>query len=294
MILPTYDGEHTKELCEEIAKKSNGTCFLMFSGGKDSVCAWLQLRRYFNRVVPFHCASFPHLAYKDATLDYYEYQFQTRILRMMGEDLKMALARHVYQETIDQCKRIDKLIRPVDDYDKLTILSYLRYKFNLPRAWCAVGISASDSIDRRIYCNQTGGKSEEHRTFYPCWDWPRSEIIKAIKESGLKLSSEYKYSKRSMGGVPSATYNAIWAEHYPDDFEKIRFFYPMCDIKNYRMMLLDMNVYEQGQEDIRKRGGKLEEHEGEPQIDEVDEEDEGGSVEEPIREDSESEEGDEG
>lgn len=289
MILPTYDGEKTKVLCEEIAERSNGVSFLLFSGGKDSLCAWLQLRRYFRRIIPVHCASIPHMAYKDAYLDYCEYEFQTRILRMMGEDLKMALARHVYQETVDQCNRIDKMIRPVEDYDKLTILSYLRYKYNLPRAWCAVGISASDSIDRRIYCNQTGGKSEEHRTFYPCWDWPRSEILKAIKESGLKLSSEYKYSKRSIGGVPSATYNAILAEHYPNDFDKVRFFYPMCDIKNYRMMLLDRNVYEQEQEEIRKRGGKNEETE--PQIDDVAEEDEGGSIEDPIRKNETEEEG---
>lgn len=290
MILPTYNGEKTDALCKEIAEKSNGTVFLMLSGGKDSLCAWLQLRRFFTRVVPFHCASIPHLAFKDAYLDYLEYEFQTRILRMMGEDLKMALARHVYQETVDQCNRIDRLIRPVEDYDKLTILSYLRYKFNLPRAWCAVGISASDSIDRRIYCNQTGGKSEEHRTFYPCWDWPRSEIIKAIKESGLRLSSEYRYSKRSIGGVPSATYNAILADHYPRDFEKVKFFYPMCDIKNYRMMLLDRNVYEEEQEKIRARGGKDEEptqaEQHAEQIDEVEAEDEGAEAEVPIREDS--------
>lgn len=286
MILPTYSTTATDDLCKDIAERSHGVCFLMFSGGKDSLCAWLQLRKFFTRIIPWHAASFPHLAYKDATLDYYEYEFQTKILRMMGEDLMMALARHVYQETIDQCQRIDKLIRPVEDYDKLTILSYLRYKFNLPRAWCAVGISASDSIDRRIYCNQTGGKSEEHRTFYPCWDWPRSEIIKAIRESGLKLSSEYKYSKRSIGGVPSATYNAIMAEHYPKDFDKIRFFYPMCDIKNYRMMLLDRNVAEEAEKKIRERGGLNEE---EPQIDDVAEEDEGGSVEDPIRENSEGE-----
>lgn len=266
MILPTFHTDATDALCREVAEKSNGTCYLMFSGGKDSVCAWLQLRRWFKRIVPFHCASIPHLAFKDAYLDYLEYEFQTKILRLMGEDLKMALARHVYQETITECQKIDRLIRPVEDYDKLTILNYLRYKFNLPRAWCAVGISASDSIDRRIYCNQTGGKSEDHRTFYPCWDWPRSEIVKAIRESGLKLSSEYRYSKRSIGGVPSATYNAILAEHYPADYAKVKFFYPMCDIKNYRKMLLDSVIRDAADEAVMERGGKVDDEEVEEKV----------------------------
>ena len=64
-----------------------------------------------------------------------------------------------------------------------------------PQAFCKIipDISANDSIDRLIYCRKTGGKSEDHRTFYPCWNWPKAELLRAIRESGLKLSSEYKY-----------------------------------------------------------------------------------------------------
>ena len=130
----------------------------MFSRGKDSLCAWINLRKYFSRIIPFHCSSIPHMEFVDRTLDYYEMMFQTKILRMVGEDLTMALVRHVYQEYPWECDSIDEEIGPIEDYNKLLILSYLRKEYNLPRAWCAVGISMYDSIDRMIYCKKYKGK----------------------------------------------------------------------------------------------------------------------------------------
>ena len=73
MFLPTFNTDVTDALCKEIANKSKGVCFLGFSHGKDSVLAFLQLSRYFKRIIPFHCASVPHLKFVDAILDYYEY-----------------------------------------------------------------------------------------------------------------------------------------------------------------------------------------------------------------------------
>lgn len=264
MILPTYSTPATDALCTEIAKKSKGTIFFGFSGGKDSLAAWLQLRKFFTRIIPFHCASIPNLDYKTKYLDYLEEQFQTKILRLMGEDLPMALVRYVYQESPWACDEIDQFLE-VEDYSKVEILEYLRYKFNLPRAWCAFGISASDSIDRRIYCNKTGGKNESHRSFYPCWDWPRSEIIGAIRDSGIKLSAEYRYAKRSMGGVPSATYNKIMREHFPRDFEKLLKWYPLAETKDYREELLEQNYLLIQKEKAAARGG-IESAEENPEI----------------------------
>lgn len=256
MILPTFHTDATDALCQEIAKKSNGTCFLMFSAGKDSLAAWLQLRRFFSRIIPFHCASIPGLRFKQKVLDYYEYEFQTKILRLMGEDLMMALSRYVYQESPWMCDMIDDEL-DVDDYSKLDILGYLRMKYNLPRAWCACGISMYDSIDRMIYCRKTGGKSEEHRTFYPCFDWQRKDVIGAIRESGLWLSSEYKYCKRSLGGVPCATYNKVLMEYYPEDWKKLLKWYPLAEVKNYREDMLEQHYRELQDDKIAERGGKV-------------------------------------
>jgi len=255
--LPTFTTPETDALCRDIAKRSKGVAFLGFSRGKDSLCAWLQLRKYFTRIIPFTCNSIPNMKFVTKTLDYYEYEFQTHILRLMGEDLPMALSRYIYQDDILECDWIDENME-VDDYSKLDILEFLRYKYNLPKAWCAFGISANDSIDRLIYCRKTGGKSEDHRTFYPCWNWPRAELINAIKESGLKLSSEYKYVKRSMGGVPSATYNKVLMEHYPDDWKTLQKWYPLAYVKNLREEMLDREYERRKNEEIAANGGRTE------------------------------------
>ena len=255
MNLPLFSTPATDALCREISKKSNGVIFCMVSRGKDSLCAYLNCLRYFNRVICFHCATIPGYQFADEYLDYLEAEFNTRILRMMGEDLRMGLVRHVYQDSPWECDVIDSVF-PDEDYSKLDILDYLRMKFNLPRAWCAVGISQNDSIDRLIYCRKNGGKNLSHRTFYPCYDWPREELFNAIYNSGLVVAPEYKYTKRSMGGIPSATYNKVMMEHFPRDWELTKKWYPLAEVKNVREEMIDANYPLWMEQEAAKRGGR--------------------------------------
>ena len=253
--LPRFSTPATDALCAEIAKKSHGVAILMCSRGKDSLCAWLQLRKFFNRIIPFHCATIPDYQFANEYMDYLEGAFGTRILRMMGEDLKMALVRHIYQDSPWECDVIDAVF-PDEDYTKLDVLEYLRMKFNLPRAWCAVGISQNDSIDRLIYCRKNGGKNLKNKTFYPCYDWPREEMFNAIYEAGLYVAPEYKYTKRSMGGIPSATYNKVLMEHFPRDWELTKKWYPLAEVKNYREEMIDANYPLWMEQEAAKRGGR--------------------------------------
>ena len=173
----------------------------------------------------------------------------------------MALVRHIYQASPWECDVIDSVF-PDRDYTKLDVLEYLRMKFNLPRAWCAVGISKNDSIDRLIYCRKTGGKNLGNRTFYPCWDWPREEMLKAIDDAGLLLAPEYKYVNRSMGGIPSATYNKVMQEHFPKDWELTKKWYPLAEAKNYREELIDANYPLWMDQEAAKHGGRVDVGEG--------------------------------
>lgn len=255
MILPVYSTPATDALCREVAKKSHGVIFCFLSRGKDSLCAYLQCLKFFNRVICVHCSTLPNYRFADEYLDYLEAMLNTRILRMMGEDLKMALVRHVYQDSPWECDVIDNVF-PDRDFTKLDVLEYLRMKFNLPRAWCAVGISQNDSIDRLIYCRKTGGRNESHRTFYPCFDWPREEMLRAITDAGLVLAPEYKYVNRSMGGIPSATYNKVMMEHFPQDWELTKKWYPLAEVKNVREDMIDADYALWMEQEAAKRGGR--------------------------------------
>lgn len=232
--LPTFSTKASDALCQEIAKKSKGICFLGMSGGKDSVCAWLQLRKYFSQIIPFHCATLPGMRFREKALRYYEGKFDRHILRMMDASLSSDLLQGIYQLRCDA-----PFIASLGwhRYDKLEVVEFLRATFNLPRAWCAFGIQASDSIDRRIYCAQYEGKNAKNKTFYPCWDWPHGKVIETVQEAGLALGPEYRYSSRTIEGTPSATYTDVLREHFPSDYKTLVDFYPLVEAKGARERL---------------------------------------------------------
>ena len=250
--LPTFSTPETDALCKEIAKKSHGICFLGFSRGKDSLAAWQQCRRYFDQVIPFHCAAIPGMRFAEETLRYYEDEFDQHILRMMDASLSSDLLQGIYQLRED-APYINSL--GWHRFDKLELLEFLRTTFNLPRAWCAFGINACDSQDRRIQCVQFKGRHASNRSFYPTWDWPHKEIVRVAEEAGLKLSSEYRYTSRTIEGTPSATHTLILKEHYPEDFRRLKAFYPLCEAKVFRERLNERVLDEMKAERIRK-GGK--------------------------------------
>ena len=257
--LPTFSTPATDALCKEIAKKSHGVCFLGFSRGKDSLAAWQQCRRYFDRVIPFHAAWIPGLRFAEETLRYYEDEFDTHILRMMEASLSSDLLQGIYQLRED-APYIGSL--GWHRFDKLELLEFLRAKFNLPRAWCAFGINACDSQDRRIQCVQFKGRHETNRSFYPTWDWPHKEIVRVGEEAGLKLSSEYRYTSRTIEGTPSATHTLILKEHYPEDFKLLKAFYPLCEAKVFRERLNERVLDEMKADRIRNGGKKADAGEG--------------------------------
>ena len=248
-VIGTPDSD---SLCRDIAKRSKGVCFLGLSGGKDSLCAWLNLRRRFKRIIPFHCTSWPGMAFERQYFDYLQDMMGTRILRLVGEDYPMALTRMMYQPWKDADMIADM---PILNYSKLDILEYLRYKFNLPNAWCAFGISASDSIDRAIYCKRTGGKNPANKTFYPCYDWPRKDILQAVIDSGLKLPSSYRYVNRTMGNVPGIVTNEILKKHYPEDWQRFLALYPLAEAKTVREHILDREWAAAKKRRIEEAGG---------------------------------------
>ena len=274
--LPTFSTKATDDLCKEIAKKSKGVCFLGFSGGKDSVCAWLQLRKFFDTIIPFHCATIPGMSFREKALRYYEEEFETHILRMMDASLTSDLIQGIYQLREDGPFISDQ---GWHRFDKLELVEFLRATYNLPRAWCAFGIQASDSQDRRIQCVQYQGRHDSNKTFYPCWDWPHGKIIETVRESGLRLSSEYLYSCRTIEGTPSATYTTILREHFPADYKKLVDWYPLVEAKvcreklNERVsreLMLRRVEAEKAQQDEQIRECESEAEDGERILEEAD------------------------
>ena len=184
----------TDGLCREIAKRSGGVCLLQFSRGKDSLAAWLLLRK-FMRVIPVHQCSLPGLSFVNQSLEYYERFFGTPIERIQSSQVLQAVRAGVFQSLEDEDYNDQIDFEPFDDH---AIADYVRAKHGVPRAWCAFGIAANDNINRRAWMKNVKGRNEKYRSFYPCWNWKLADILDAITEAGLKLPRDYLISNRSL------------------------------------------------------------------------------------------------
>jgi hypothetical protein len=84
----------------------------------------------------------------------------------------------------------------------------------------------TDSIDRRIYVKKNQGRNEERKTFYPCFDWSKKQILKAIDDFGIKLPGDYKLANRSLAGIPNYRHLFRMEEIFPQDIKKIELWFP--------------------------------------------------------------------
>jgi len=231
---PLEGTAETRQLCQEISEASGGICFFGFSRGKDSIAAWLFLRRFFKRIIPFHCASVPHLRFVDESLAYYERVFETPILRLMDGQVLGAVDDLVWQPPGSE-PIIDEL--ELWHYDMHDVVDLLRQRFQLPNAWCAYAISMFDSIYRRCFVGRCGGRFPRRKSFYPCYNWRREQVIEAVKASGIKLPVDYRMGNRSFSGRP--TYHRHLGkieEMFPDDYARIEAMFPMIKAEYVRQV----------------------------------------------------------
>ena len=74
--VPTCD-----EICRKVRERTD-TVALSFSNGKDSLAAWLILRKHFRRIIPIYQFLVPDLEFIEQSLTYYEKFFGERIRRV--------------------------------------------------------------------------------------------------------------------------------------------------------------------------------------------------------------------
>jgi len=202
---------------------TGGVCLLGFSRGKDSIAAWLWLRNFFDRIIPFHLAPIPHLGFVDESLEYYERFFSTPIERFLSPLTALALAQLVYQPPDDE-EEIDAL--PFRRYTVHEVCALLRQKYNVPNAWCAYGIGMYDSISRRAAIKRNRGRVGTQHSFYPCFDWEKSAILRIIDHYKVKLPDDYLLAPRTLADVPGLRHLEYIDKVFPNDMRRIENFFP--------------------------------------------------------------------
>lgn len=224
-------------------RERTDTVLLAFSIGKDSIGAWLELRKHFC-VVPFYQFYVPNLAFIERSLRYYE--------RFFGCEAPMVQLPHRkfwlwLQESAFQCPASSEALDDADipEYRVYDIADWLREDLNLPDAYLAISLRSSDNLSRRIQIKQRGAVNHVRKTFFPIADWDDARLAREIEAAGVRLPVDYRIFPRSFEGLRNEFLAPI-AKYFPDDYARILAWFPWAglELERHRMFGRGLRVQE--------------------------------------------------
>jgi 3'-phosphoadenosine 5'-phosphosulfate sulfotransferase (PAPS reductase)/FAD synthetase len=224
--------ENSDHLCAEIAKKNNGQdVILSFSMGKDSIAAYIQLKRYFKNVHLVFYWMIPDLSFQNESLKYYEDKLQTEIISVPSVHWYYHLKNLLYQrpdriEIIDRWLMSGKLFIPTHDQ----IFTVVKESLKIPQStYVATGVRQNDFLTRRLTVKKHGPENIKRKQFFPVYDWDIERVKKEIEQSSIKLPIDYEIWGRTFDGVEYIFLKGL-KEHFPEDYQKVLFWFPFAEL----------------------------------------------------------------
>ena len=231
---------NSADLNQSIRESTNDTAILSFSCGKDSIAAWLELRRYFTRIVPYYLYPVPGLEFVETSLAYYEAFFGTRIIRLPHPSLYRQLNNLVFQPPTSRI--------PIEDAELGTftydhVNEIVRQDCGLdPSTYVAVGVRAADSVIRGATLRRCGPVNHARKTWYPVYDWNKDRVISEIQAAGVRLPVDYRIFGMSFDGIDFRFLKPL-KQHFPRDYQRILEFFPLAEVELVRAAYRDGERY---------------------------------------------------
>ncbi|MCL1923711.1 MAG: hypothetical protein FWG15_07660 [Propionibacteriaceae bacterium] len=218
------------EIREKLAQEGKPVC-LAFSCGKDSVAAWIALRDAGVEVVPAYMYYIPGLAFIDEQIAKYEDHFETKIQQYPHPMLAHALQNAGFQppQRVPMLAAIDM---PAIDYQGMWDLIVEDLGMD-EDTWRADGVRAADSIVRRASFTKHGAMKPTTRKVSPIYDWLKAKVLQVIEDDKAPLCNDYEVFGRSFDGY-DARFTAPLKQTYPEDYEKLREWFPLLDTDQFR------------------------------------------------------------
>ena len=227
-----YDGleyKNSAELCERMAAECD-TAILAFSTGKDSIAAWLQMRKYFKTIIPFYKYGIPGLRFVEDSLKYYEDFFGCHIYRFPHPSFLRQLSYGVFQPPYRCSEIAEKYAIDVNSYTNDDIPRIIRRYKNLPEnVYTGIGVRMADSPLRRTSVMRYGAVIHNKQTFYPVYDWVKDDMMRELEAAKIKLPVDYMLFGRTFDGL---TYKFLkpLKEHIPEDYETVLKWFPLAEL----------------------------------------------------------------
>ncbi len=197
-----------------------------FSAGKDSVGAWLQLRRYFERIIPVYLYYVPDLEFVEENLTYYERFFGTRIIRLPEESLYHSLDGLLYQPP----ERRETLVKAkfMRGWTNGIAMELVKKQHATLNTLSGDGIRMSDSMRRRFSIQKHGSFYPDRKRFFPVFDWSDNRLEEEVRKAGVKLASDYFTFYRTFEGPRYAQLVKLRTA-YPRDYARILEWFPLAE-----------------------------------------------------------------
>jgi 3'-phosphoadenosine 5'-phosphosulfate sulfotransferase (PAPS reductase)/FAD synthetase len=216
--------EYVANICPDVV--------VSFSLGKDSIAAWVQMRRFFRTVKPFYMYLIPDLGFVESELKRFEDRFQTPIVRMPHPSLFRMLNNLVFQAP-ERCRVIEEAGLATLSYDKcarevITALGWSKSTF------VGHGTRSADSLMRRASVKKWGCLNPNRKTFMPISDWNADRVAQCFRDERIKLPVDYEMFGRSFDGIDERFLRPIH-DRFPEDYAKILEWFPLADLELKRM-----------------------------------------------------------
>jgi hypothetical protein len=237
--MATLNFQPSDDLNRAVSIRQNRRCLLSFSRGKDSIAAWLNLRRFFDEIIPVHLYLVPGLSFVDESLAYYERFFGCRIINMPHPSLYRWL-NHLTFQAPENCSIIERAALPEFDYSDA--FRVVREDNHLPAdLHYATGVRAKDSPQRWSAMQTHGPESHTLLKWHCIYDWSKAQMLESITTAGVQLPVDYWMFGRSFDGLDYRFLEPV-SRFYPDDYRRILELFPLADLELYKMQRRQYHV----------------------------------------------------
>jgi phosphoadenosine phosphosulfate reductase len=196
------------------------------SGGKDSVAVLDVCCKNFQRVEAYFMYFIPDLSFQEKYLQYLENRYGIRILRLPHWALSHMFRDCIFRHATRQA-RDTKLVRIKD------VECYVRNKLHVE--WIATGEKCRDSLERNTQIMQADGINVSRHRIWPIAWWTHYDVFSYLSLQGILPSPEYRITAdgKSFGSLWGEQIAPI-AEHFPEDFERIKKVFPLIEAQVVR------------------------------------------------------------
>lgn len=99
--------------------------------------------------------------------------------------------------------------------------------------WCADGVRAADSIQRRGAFVQYGYWRRNLKKVSPIGDWLKGEVLDCIRGHHIELPCDYAWFGRSFDGIDKR-FTKVLKDKAPDDYATLLEWFPLLEVDHVR------------------------------------------------------------